>query len=183
MKGGMYIDVTDRISRELTPKDNLLVFYAGHGYWDEKFEQGYWLPSDARKDSKAQWLSNSTIRDFIKGIRTQHTLLIADACFGGGIFRTRRAFRPDRAINELYKLPSRSAMTSGMMTEVPDKSVFMKYLLKRLEDNPEKYLTSEGLFISFKRAVINNSPTNQIPKFGEIHNTGDEGGDFIFVRK
>jgi peptidoglycan hydrolase-like protein with peptidoglycan-binding domain len=175
------IDEFDHLSKKLTSKDNLLIFYGGHGYWDEQFEQGYWLPSDARKNSKARWLSNSTIRDFVKGIKTKHTLLITDSCFAGGIFKTRNALKPDRAIDELYKFPSRKAITSGMMTEVPDKSVFMKYLLKRLNNNSEKYLTSEELFASFKIAVINNSPMRQIPKFGEIHSTGDEGGDFIFV--
>jgi hypothetical protein len=177
------IDAFDKLSQELTLTDNLLIFFAGHGYWDQRFEQGYWLPSDARKSSKAEWISNSTIRDFIGGINTKHTLLIADACFGGGIFKTRKAFESDRVVKELYSYPSRKAMTSGNLTEVPDKSAFMKYLLKRLQNNSEKYLPSEGLFASFKIAVIRNSPIDQIPKFGEIHNAGDEGGDFIFVHR
>jgi hypothetical protein len=44
-------------------------------------------------------------------------------------------------------------------------------------------MSSEDLFSRFKVAVINNSPTNQIPQFGEIWAAGDEGGDFIFVRR
>jgi len=30
-------------------------------------------------------------------------------------------------------------------------------------------------------AVINNS--DAIPEYGEIRNVGDQGGDFIFIRK
>ncbi|HQQ84224.1 MAG TPA: caspase family protein, partial [Cyclobacteriaceae bacterium] len=36
------IDALDNLSHVTTENDNLLVFYAGHGYWDEQLEQGYW---------------------------------------------------------------------------------------------------------------------------------------------
>ena len=164
------------LSRTITPADNLLIFYAGHGYWEEKFEVGYWLPSNAKKEDRAEWLSNSTIRDFIRGIKSRHTLLVADACFSGGIFKTRKAFETvTPAVRELYKLKSRKAITSGTLTEVPDKSVFANYILKRLSDNGEKYLSSQALFSKFRAAVINNSLTNQVPQYGTIHGCGDEG--------
>ncbi|HAL56765.1 MAG TPA: hypothetical protein DCP63_09885 [Bacteroidetes bacterium] len=175
----------DQLARRLTGDDNLLIFYAGHGYWDERLKQGFWLPVNASQSSRTEWISNGTIRDYIGGVSTKHTLLVSDACFSGGIFRTRDAFvNPPTAIRELYKLPSRKAMTSGTMKEqVPDKSVFVEYLIKRLKENAEPMLTAENLFASFRQAVINNSPIKQIPQFGEIRETGDEGGDFIFVRR
>ena len=174
----------EELSRRVTANDNLFIFYAGHGYWDEKFQQGYWLPSDAAKSHRTQWISNSTVVDYIRGIQSNHTLLITDACFSGGIFKTRNAFSDvPPAVNELYKLPSRKAMTSGTLKEVPDHSVFVEYLAKRLDENNEKYLSSEQLFVSFRTAVINNSPIQQVPQFGEIRQCGDEGGDFIFVKR
>ena len=104
--------------------------------------------------------------------------------FSGGIFKTRSAFNDiPPATEALYDLPSRKAMTSGTLTEVPDKSVFIEYLIKRLENNDNKYSTSQEIFASMRTAVINNSPTEQVPQFGEIRETGDEGGDFIFVRR
>ena len=122
--------------------------------------------------------------DFIRGIETTHTLLITDACFSGGIFKTRKAFSDaPPAITELYKLPSRKAMTSGTLKEVPDKSVFVEYLTKLLQGNNDKYMTSEQLFTSFRNAVINNSPVNQIPQFGEIRQSCDEGGEFVFIKR
>jgi hypothetical protein len=174
----------DKLAYELTENDNLLVFYAGHGLWDEQLKKGFWIPADANSDNRANWFSNSDLRDYIGGIRAKHTLLISDACFSGGIFKTRTAFRDiTPAMLELYKLPSRKAMTSGAMTTVPDKSVFIEYLIKRLNENEITFLSSEQLFASFKIAVINNSSTNQVPQFGEIRETGDEGGDFLFIRK
>jgi len=179
------IESFDQLARKLTDEDNLLIFYAGHGYWDERLRQGFWLPSNASQSSRTEWISNGTIRDYVGGVNTKHTLLVSDACFSGGIFRTREAFaNPPAAVQALYRLPSRKAMTSGTMKEqVPDKSVFIEFLIKRLRENQEALLTAEVLFASFRQAVINNSPIRQIPQFGEIRETGDEGGDFVFVRR
>jgi len=176
------ISEMDRLNKLITEDDNLLVFYAGHGYWDKKDEAGYWLPADAKQANTANWIRNSTIRDYLRTIGTKHTLLIADACFSGGIFKTRKAFADaPKSIQKLYELPSRKAMTSGTLQEVPDKSVFLLYLNKRLKENTQPYISAEELFSSFKIAVLNNSPN--VPQYGEIKDTGDEGGDFVFVKK
>ena len=178
------IEALDRLVREVQPQDNLLIFYAGHGLGDERLKTGFWLPADAAEGSRANWFSNSELVGYVAGIRSKHTLLIADACFSGGIFKTRDAFTGvTSATFELFKLPSRKAMTSGTMNTVPDKSVFIEYLVKRLKENSKPFLTSEDLFRSFRKAVINNSPNQQVPQFGEIRETGDEGGDFIFIKK
>jgi hypothetical protein len=172
----------DNLARMVTPNDNLLIFYAGHGWWDEKADIGYWLPRDAKREYKADWFRNSTLCDYIREINSKHTLLITDACFGGSIFKTRSVdMEAPKAIQMLYNLPSRKAMTSGTLTEVPDRSSFVKYLIERLSENKEKCISSEQLFTSFRMAVINNS--DAIPQYGEIKNVGDEGGDFIFIRK
>lgn len=171
----------DKLNKKLTEKDNLLVFYAGHGYWDDENEVGYWLPSDAQSENTANWFRNSTLREYIHSLDTKHTIVIADACFSGSIFKTRKAFaNAPQSIKDIYKRPSRKAMTSGNLKEVPDKSVFMKYLVKRLNQNEKQYLPAEELFNSLKVAVMNNSPNE--PQYGEIKNSGDEGGDFIFVK-
>jgi len=176
------INSLDYLARQVTPDDNLLIFYAGHGNYDEDYKIGYWLPSDSKRISKANWFRNSTLVDYLKEINTKHTLLITDACFGGSIFQTRAAFTDTpKAIEMLYELPSRNAMTSGNLSEVPDQSSFAKFLLERLESNQEQYISSEQLFSSLKMAVMNNSEAT--PKFGEIRNVGDQGGDFIFIKK
>lgn len=177
------INALDKLSSQVTENDNLLVFYAGHGYWDEKLEQGYWLPSDAQKEFRANWLANTELGTYIRGIKSKHTLLITDACFSGSIFEaTRSAF--DNApsyIKNIYNRSSRKAMTSGMKEEVPDKSVFTQYLLKGLEENTKRFLTASELFNFVLEPVTSN--TNNAPQFGVIRNAKHEGGDFIFVKK
>lgn len=176
------IQAFDDLSNKITPEDNIVVFYAGHGWWDDSKNLGYWLPTDAKKNNTAFWIANSRISDYMKSIKSRHTLLIADACFSGSIFKTRSAFSDAQpAINKLYEIPSKKAMTSGNLKEVPDKSVFLQYLVQRLNDNSDKYVSSDVLFASFRQAVLNNSPTE--PQYGTIQNAGDEGGEFIFIRK
>jgi hypothetical protein len=176
------INSLDNFARKIKPSDNFLIFYAGHGFWKAESEIGYWLPKDAQKRSTSNWFRNSVLRDYLREIRSKHTLLITDACFGGSILKTRGAFiDAPLAINKLYELPSRKAMTSGTLTEVPDQSPFLKYLAERLETNTEKYLSAETLFSNIRMAVINNSKV--IPQFGVIQDVGDEGGDFIFILK
>lgn len=172
------------LRKKLTKTDNLLIFYAGHGMYDEDAGQGYWWPKNADSESPSNWLSNSDLRDQIRGVKASHVLLISDACFSGGIFRTRgtQSIRDaSHDIISLYKLPSRRAITSGTMTTVPDNSVFFDYLLKTLETNTNTYLSSQKLFDSFRAIVITN--TLQVPQDGIISETGDEGGDFIFIKR
>jgi hypothetical protein len=170
-----------QLRSEITPEDNLLIFYAGHGYWDEGMGVGYWLPRDAASENPADWIPNTDLTNYLGAIRTKHTLLVADACFSGGIFKTRSAFSESYAIEMLYQLNSRKAITSGTLTEVPDKSAFFHYFNKGLKENTLPYLAAEELFSKMRIAVINNS--ENVPQFGTIQNVGDEGGDFIFIRR
>ncbi|MBN1989101.1 MAG: caspase family protein [Bacteroidales bacterium] len=179
---GQLIDELDKLTRRVTKNDNLLIFFAGHGYWDKDTELGYWLPSDARATSTANWMANSQIRDYIRAIKSKHTLLIADACFSGGIFKTLKAFEEGSApLTKAYDKPSRKAMTSGALTEVPDQSIFLEQLVKRLSENTQDYISAEEVFSSIRNVVMNGSPTT--PLYGDIKDTGDEGGDFLFVKK
>jgi hypothetical protein len=172
----------DDFSKIITENDNFLIFYAGHGNWDENTETGYWLPKDAEPGYTDAWLYNSVLVDNIRKINSKHTLLLADACFSGGIFRTRSILQDaSKSIQKKYKLKSRNAITSGALKTVPNKSVFFKYLSNRLLSNTDKYLPASELFNRIETPVGNNSPN--IPQYGDIQNVGDEGGDFIFIKR
>lgn len=177
----MIISTLHQLRSKVGAHDNLLLFYAGHGYWDEGMNTGYWLPNDAKWENPSNWLSNTVLTDYLGAIKSKHTLVLSDACFSGSIFKTRRAFNNVLATEKLYELPSRQAMTSGTMKEVPDKSVFIQYLIKKLAENEKKYLSAQELFAVMRDPILNNSPN--VPQIGRIQNVGDEGGDFIFVLK
>jgi hypothetical protein len=170
-----------QMRNKVTTEDNLLIYYAGHGWWDEEMKTGYWFPRDADRDNPVDWLPNTDLTNYLSVLKTKHTLLISDACFSGGIFESRAAFNNVRSVEKLYKVPSRKAMTSGALNEVPDESVFIEYLIKRLAENNKKYLPGAELYSSMREAVENNSKNE--PQYGTIQGVGDEGGDFIFIRR
>jgi hypothetical protein len=170
--------------------DNLLIFYSGHGDFKESLQRGFWVPVNATTNSISNLISNVDIQSFLSGIKSKHTFLIADACFSGDIFRGKTITIPYensfKYYNQVYSKPSRTALTSGGIEPVMDggrdgHSVFTYYLLKSLENNQNKFFDASQLYNDLKIAVINNS--DQTPVFSPIINTGDEGGQFIFIRK
>ncbi len=170
------------LTEQLKPQDNLVIFYAGHGIWDKQEKKGYWLLTDARRFDKSTWLTNKEVLEMIAKVPSRHTLLITDACFSGGVFRTRGLGDAPPAISKLNEKISRVAITSGNDTEVPDESVFMKYLVKALAENKEKYITAQKMFINqILEAVMTETKTE--PRYGTLELAGHVGGDFIFIKK
>lgn len=161
------------------PDDNVLIFFAGHGIWDEEAKQGYWQPADSDPQRTSTWISNSSIVDAIRPLKARHVLLVTDACFGGTISPRGQSVEPYVTAN--YRPKSRKVMTSGAKEVVPDQSVFLEYLLTRLTENKERYLSSRTLFSQLEQAVTNNSPNQQRPQLETLVNAGDEGGQFFFV--
>lgn len=173
----------DELSKKTKPNDNVLIFYAGHGHYEDENGIGYWFPKDAEINNSSNWLYNDQLVASIKKIKSLHTLLVSDACFSGSIFKTRSVDISDASsvIKKKYQLPSRKAITSGTLKTVPNVSVFLKYLLEKLKNNKEKYFSASQLYQSIEEPVGNNNTS--LPQFGVIQNVGDEGGDFIFIRR
>lgn len=172
------------LKNKVGKNDNVVIFYAGHGNYDKVSERGYWMPSDAEMEFEGNVILNTSIVSYIRAINSKHTLLIADACFSGSILTTSRSYKEaSKAVQKKYALPSRKAITSGTLTTVPNQSVFMKYLLKRLQQNTDKYLSAGQLFNMIEDPVINNTTGDNQPQYAPISRTGDEGGDFIFIKR
>lgn len=179
------------LGANLRPEDNLFIYYSGHGEYRANLGSGYWVPVDAMSQSTSEFISNADIQAYIKGIQARHTLLIADACYMGELFRGQSQAGPANAnlnqyFDSLKQKKSRQAITSGGIEPVKDggggkHSVFAFYLLQSLTDNNSPYLLAGQLFQYLQLPVANNS--NQTPQFHSLTNTGDEGGHFLFIRK
>ena len=183
-------DALDDLDERINDNDNLLIFYAGHGEHLESQNTGFWWLADAQQRKNKEGcrpgtiLSNRRIKEVFNSLDAQHVLLITDACYAGkGLFDDgkQRGSSPNR-INSLYSRKSRKAMVSGVDTKVPDKSIFIDYLLKALENNQDKYLTAAQLFSNFEMNVMDENP-EQIPVYGRVSGSGDNYGQFIFIRK
>ncbi|MBI5471202.1 MAG: hypothetical protein HY961_02525 [Ignavibacteriae bacterium] len=145
---------------------------------------------NAIERSTSQYISNSDIQTLIGGMPAKHVLLVTDACFAGDLFRGSVEMLPyentPNYFKNVAKRKSRKALTSGGLEPVMDggaegHSVFAYYLLKALATTEGKFFDTYQLFDKLRIPVANNS--EQIPELQAIKNTGDEGGQFVFVRK
>jgi len=169
----------------------VFIYYSGHGEYKQDLNKGFWVPVDATTNtSTSKYISNSDLQNLMGGIKSKHTLLVADACFSGDIFRGNTVNVPfeesEKYYKEVHGLASRQAMTSGGIEPVMDggkdgHSVFAYYLLKAMNENQNKYMDVGQIYNKVKIPVINNS--EQSPKLAPVKNTGDEGGQFIFIKK
>lgn len=187
------LDELDSLVEKLTPRDNLLIFYAGHGHLDKATGEGYWLPVTANPRRRSEWISNSDITDTLRATRASHVMVISDSCFSGTLTRNVRAglnVGQDRSAyyHKLVKKRSRTALTSGGIEPVADggangHSVFAGALLAALRNNNEPVIEGEQVYQQLRRPVALNSTAQQKPTYSDVRATGHDGGDFVFHRK
>ncbi len=174
------------LAQVVRPEDNVLIYYGGHGRFEKTMNRGYWVPVNAELHSTAEYLANSELHAFVAAIRSRATLVVSDACFSGTLFRGDEESSGERYFREVAKLKARQALVSGGNEPVMDSglssdhSVFAHYFLNRLSTNEDKYLTANTLFERIRLPISNSSL--QTPQCRPINHTGDEGGQFVFVR-
>ncbi len=187
--------------KELTEKDNFLIYYAGHGQLDTAIGRGYWVPIDGEIDSNANWISTFAITDIISAITAKHVLVVADTCYAGALTRSSlarlEAGMSDEARYHWLKVMatkrSRTVLTSGDLKPVLDSgggkhSVFAKALLDVLRESDD-ILEGQRLYqeisarVSYAAAAVltDAGPLEQVPQYAPIKYAGHESGDFLFV--
>lgn len=171
---------------KLTPQDNLVVYFAGHGIMDKKLlRTGYWIPVDARLNKTTDYIPNSRIKDYLEALKCKHAIVFADCCYSGGFFKTRGENNADES--RLESLRSRWMFCSGREEEVADQmagkenSPFAYFLFQALTSAGEAGISITDLYQRVKTSVANNS--KQTPIAGPVMETGDEGGMFVFRKR
>ena len=180
------LDAFDQYRETLTKTDNLLIYYAGHGYLDKKGDRGYWMPVDARPNRRSAWLSNADITDTLKALNAKHVMVMADSCYSGTLTRglSIKERSPDY-VREVVAKKARVVITSGGLEPVADKgggnhSPFASVLLDVLNSN-NGVLDGTKLFNKMRRPVMLKA--DQTPAYADVRKAGHEGGDFLFVRR
>ncbi|NOU09717.1 MAG: hypothetical protein HOO98_06830 [Nitrospira sp.] len=188
----------NQYTKELTEKDNLIIYYAGHGHLEQGIERGYWISVDAETDDNSEWVRLSDVTDQLQLISAKHVMVVADSCFSGKLTRSLSLaqMKPGLTDEERFEVLKqlaqervRTAMSSGGVKPVLDAggsghSVFAEAFLGVLEDNV-MILEARRLFDAIHARVISNSQkmgATQIPTYDPINMAGHESiGDFIFV--
>ena len=173
----------------LTLRDNLLVYYAGHG---ARLGKGFWQGVDSHPTDSTNWLATEIeLLPIFDEMKARHVLVMADSCFASAdsppeVLRD----SPDdlEDLRQRHTQISRMVMTSGGNAPVVDHvggrhSIFAEELLEILRANTEP-LGVDELYARVRPAIESAALANkveQIPTLEPIAYSRDGGGEFFFV--
>jgi hypothetical protein len=172
----------DVLQQQAGDKDSVFIYYAGHGETNTDKTRGWWIPVEGK--SKGSFISNEDLRAELADIKARHVYVVADSCFSGTFLRAGIGSQLDRALSQLYKNPSRWALTSGMNEPVADgksggHSPFAYQFIKLLKEYEGEYLIPTMILNHIRPLVAIN--TEQTPRSEPIHGAGQhDGGEFLF---
>lgn len=181
-----------RLKATLNPQDRLLIYYAGHGYYDKDTGTSYWLPVDADKDEITNYIESRTITNELRRSQARQILVVADSCYSGTMDR---AFTPglegrgtrENHIRKMMEKPSRVLIASGGNEPVSDSggkghSIFADVFIRALKNPEQDVFTAEELLVGKIKESVGGR-ADQTPEYKVLRNSGHDGGDFVFVRK
>ena len=188
----------NKLRDTLTEKDNLLIYYAGHGELDRANGTANWLPIDAEPSSNANWISSSNLTEILNAMAAKHILVVADSCYSGALTRSsigqlETGLTDEQRLNWLKQIAearSRTALTSGGLKPVLDSgggknSIFAAIFIDILSQNQD-VLEGMRLYREISARVVDialRQRFEQRPEYGAIRFAGGESGDFLFVPK
>ena len=168
--------------KKIQPSDSLIIYFSGHGTYDEVYDQGYWIPVEAQVGKIEDYISNSVIINVLNRTKSLHTFLITDSCFSGTLFQK---YKMSVGIERLSYFPSRWGLTSGRNEVVSDgnpgdNSPFADCLLYYLKNVRNSF----GVAKLCTHVVENVTASNhQIPRGETLKVEGHRGGQFFFDLK
>jgi hypothetical protein len=190
------LEEMNKMRATVTEKDNLLIYYAGHGQYDRVNSLANWLPVDADPKSTANWIASSTITENLNMMSAKHIIVIADSCYSGAMTRSSigqllPGMSDEERMHWLKSIadsPSRTVLTSGGVAPVLDSgggkhSVFAQNFIDVLSENQD-VLPGAKLSETLSARVVNIARRmnfDQRPEYAPIRFAGGESGDFIFL--
>lgn len=183
--------IREYIKKNYMKNDQLFVFIAGHGQFDEVFKAGYLVFKDTKinDETKESYFAHTSLRDYLETIPCNHVFLVMDACFGG-TFDQQLAKRgeedavysvesQDEFINRKLQYKTRKFITSGGKVYVADgrpnqHSPFAKLFMEALRSygGSNRVLTISEIWSQVE--IARNKPTTG--EFG----SNEPGSEFVF---
>ncbi|MEI7607530.1 MAG: caspase family protein, partial [Rhodospirillaceae bacterium] len=176
------VQAIDALHSEVVEGDQVFIYYAGHGYENERTGVGYWLPTDATTTSAKNWMSTRDLARLLRRVPAKNIMLVADSCYSGSFTKEQNFDAGSRSANleELGNLRGVMAMSSGGDEPVMDGEVnspFARALVDHLKE-VSAATVGEQLYAKVKADVTASTP--QTPQYGVISSAGyDPGADYL----
>ncbi|MBF0382322.1 MAG: DUF4347 domain-containing protein [Magnetococcales bacterium] len=188
LKDASYKEVMEAfrgIAEKIKPGQDLVIYYAGHGYLREDSGKAYWIMGDAKADSAKKWVSTEHISKFLSTVKANKTLLISDSCYSGSLTKEGKVTTDNTSSVNQENQEQRSVVTMSSGGEEPvadggseGHSIFAFNLIKALKNN-DGFVSGSELFVEVRDGVTKTFP--QTPQYGAVMSAGhEEGGDFFF---
>lgn len=172
----------EKLSTLTSDTDYVLVYYAGHG--DIKNNKSYWIPVNAKKNSRSQWINIGDIENYLMDIPAHHLAVMVDSCYfsitkGSNIINENRK---SMYYQKLLDGRARLVLSSGQNEPVDDtgngnNSIFGISFINALKNNNNAIALRE---IGYDIALA-HSGMRQQPYLHLMLNWGHTNGDFIFI--
>ena len=169
---------------DLAARDNLLIYYSGHGWFSEIDGRCYWFPVDALEDDSSNWIANKEITRYLKVMKARHIMVVVDSCYTDGQRREVGLSEDDRDLHtRMSEKRTRVVLSSGGLEPVQardgsEHSVFTHAFLEVLRRN-EGVLDGTSLYAQIQDLV--SSGAIQTPEYADLQEAEHGGGDFLFV--
>jgi hypothetical protein len=187
------LDKIEEYRKKTYDKDaQLLIFFSGHGEFNEVAKQGFFVPKSGLKQDEygETYIEYEYLKRRISSLPCEHILLALDACYSGTAdesiaMRGRPGDRPgdspdakrERYISTSLQYKTRLMLTSGAKVRTPDKSQFAAKFLEALHSqNTEFQVVNLDMLLGYLKTA---SPKPLRTLF-EGH---EEEGEFLFVRR
>lgn len=179
------IRTLNELSLEMEVDDSVVIYFAGHGYMNEKNGNGYWIPSDASAKDPQSWISNTSISEMLTTITSKQMVVISDSCYSGAFTKEQKVglniqnAKPDGILDKRSVV----VMASGGDEPVSDEgrgghSVFAWFLMQALQ-NVDNWKIGTNVFEQIRNDVKKSFP--QVPQYGAVVSAGhQQGGDYLF---
>ena len=186
------------LGAKLGEKDNMMIYFAGHGQYFDALSAGYWEPVDSIPYQTYNSISVQDVSEQLALTNARKVLVVADSCFSGAFARSPYPVLKDdekhkareKYLRQIASKRSRNVMTSGGLAPVadalgilPGHSIFASSFIYALQQNEEIAL-GRDVFAQVQKLVTEaatGSNWEQEPEYDEIIRSGHQGGDFIFV--
>lgn len=185
------VKIREYAQRQYKPQDQLFVFIAGHGQFDDAFGEGYVVAKNSLEEDKAKttYISHSNLRSYLNNIPCSHILLAMDVCFGGTFDPVIARSRGEEAekidnneflVRKLSK-KTRRYITSGGKEYVSDgvRGKHSPFAARWIEAFSTRG-GDDGILTISEIALSLEKIKNHEPRLGEFGDN-EKGSDFVFV--
>jgi len=174
-----------QLGQKTKPDDSVLIYFAGHGQYNDDHSLGWWVPVNADPENPGTYILDAVVRNYVGSMRAKHVYLVADSCFSGTLFASNRSLpaMTDKFYSKLQAKRSRWGFTSGSLEPVADQglnghSVFAYYFINFLKENTSLYVVPSEIANHVIPLVANNS--TQMPRSQPLQGANHEGGQLVF---